>query len=174
MPEHESKEKLVKKHKQNKEWMWVIVIVFLAIIGQGCIRRMLKNNHHISKTEYNANELSVSKCDEILQNTVIHENLYLPRKIDDNITYQSVNLTKESLVYYTVVDDFYWELTRDEELSKAHQIEMLHKRYSEMKTIIEMLIKTRRGLSYIYILRDTKKIERIDITYNDLITTHWP
>ena len=113
-------------------------------------------------------DMNVTDAEKKLQKTVEDVNNELPRRINDNVTHVKVLLTATEIIYRYKVDDEYFSSVVDLVTSKSYQNDSIKAVYSEMKPMINLLVETRRGISYEYVCRDSKRSEKISIPYEEL------
>jgi hypothetical protein len=132
------------------------------------------NSEYVTSPSYSSNTSSSqvtsssSDAERKLQKTAREINQDLPRKIDDNITQSAITLTSTALIYEYIIDDDYFDMYKDQALSASDQLNNIRAMYSDMKPMIDLLLKTHRGISYKYICKESGKTNIVEIPYSEL------
>lgn len=144
---------------------FIVLIFLLALIQvKKCMRNSVKDSYE--KTEsYN----STKDADSELKRFAKEENETLPHAINENVTTQAILIEKNALVYVYNIDDDFWAEFKVHAVSRSNQLNNLRSLYLDMKPMIDLLIKTHRGIYYRYICRGSGEVTEVKIYYSDLL-----
>ena len=111
---------------------------------------------------------SSQSAENQLRRFIIEKNISLPQNMDENITTEEVLLERDALVYVYKVDDDFFSEFKEHAMSRDIQLKNLKTLYHEMQPMIDLLVKTHRGIYYRYICRKSGEISEFKIYYSDL------
>lgn len=147
----------------------VCLLILVITISKKCSRSIVKENLSNSVTEtINYELLSESEAEKILQSNINEYNKDLPQEIDNNLTFYAFVISKSYVTYDYVVDDNYFYIKQSDFLSKDAQIKRIKERSSEMKPMIDLLLKTNRGIAYNFICKKSGITNVVEITNSEL------
>ena len=163
------------EEKKEKSWGMKVLgclgkgfLIYLGLITFVCVKKCARESVRDSYENQNT-YLYSENADSKLSRIASEMNATLPQDMNENVTTQAVLLESDALVYvYKVDDDFFAEF-KDHALSREIQLDNLSTAYGKMKPMIDLLIKTHRGIYYRYICRESGETTEFKIYYSDLI-----
>ena len=147
-----------------------IILIFILGEVKICSRNAFRDAYSSNNTEvvFPCSTDEREKAEAMLQKTAEDINASLPKDINENITQYYVTINNKELIYEYRVDDKFFQEFRHQAMSKKIQMDNLRQVYKGMKPMIDLLIKTNRGLAYRYVCKDSKKVTEFHLTCKDL------
>ena len=146
----------------GKAFLVYIALMSFVYISK-CSREKARESYELSNT-MNSSESAENQ----LRRFVIEKNINLPQDMDENITTEEVLLEDDALVYVYKVDDDFFSEFKEHAMSRNIQLSNLKTVYHKMKSMIDLLVETHRGITYRYICRESGEISEFKIYYSDL------
>ena len=146
----------------GKAFLVYIALMSFVYISK-CSREKARESYELSNT-MNSSESAENQ----LRRFVIEKNINLPQDMDENITTEEVLLEDDALVYVYKVDDDFFSEFKEHAMSRNIQLSNLKTVYHKMKSMIDLLVETHRGITYRYICRESSEISEFKIYYSDL------
>ena len=148
---------------------------FLMIITQVkvCSRKTIKEknaaSYNFTKEEiYNQEEnLTVNEAEAKLRKAILEINVECPKQLKNGITCERIDLTLGTFSYCYMLDDALFDKVISA-ANKEMQLSQLKAQYEQMKPMIALLIKTNRGLNYVYTNKSKTKTHTEFLSVEDL------
>lgn len=146
----------------GKAFLVYIALMSFVYISK-CSREKARESYELSSSMN-----STENAENQLRRFIIEKNINLPQDMDENITTEEVLLENDALVYVYKVDDDFFSEFKEHAMSRNIQLSNLKTVYHKMKSMIDLLVETHRGITYRYICRESGEISEFKIYYNDL------
>ena len=146
----------------GKAFLVYIALMSFVYISK-CSREKARESYELSSSMN-----STENAENQLRRFIIEKNINLPQDMDENITTEEVLLEDGALVYVYKVDDDFFSEFKEHAMSRNIQLSNLKTVYHKMKSMIDLLVETHRGITYRYICRESGEISEFKIYYNDL------
>ena len=146
----------------GKAFLVYIALMSFVYISK-CSREKARESYELSSSMN-----STENAENQLRRFIIEKNINLPQDMDENITTEEVLLEDDALVYVYKVDDDFFSEFKEHAMSRNIQLSNLKTVYNKMKSMIDLLVETHRGITYRYICRESGEISEFKIYYSDL------
>ena len=146
----------------GKAFLVYIALMSFVYISK-CSREKARESYELSSSMN-----STENAENQLRRFIIEKNINLPQDMDENITTEEVLLEDDALVYVYKVDDDFFSEFKEHAMSRNIQLSNLKTVYHKMKSMIDLLVETHRGITYRYICRESGEISEFKIYYSDL------
>lgn len=150
-------------------FIFILVIVQVKKCARQSMRESIEQTNIAESNKQASLIESNESADFKLRLFATEKNNTLPQEMNNNVTFQEVQIENEALVYVYKVDDVFFSEFKSHALSRQEQLSNLRTVYKEMKPMIDLLIKTHRGIYYRYICRESGETTEFKIYYSDLV-----